>query len=277
MNVILNDRTSTTFEVYSYGEIVAHSGNPVYSSHFGLHWWPSQATGEILIGGYISSNGVWYDYSTMSISSFNTVSTYTLVAFENTNVTDVVGNVMRGPYDMFFRNDYLKTVNLPFLEQLGWGGFTRCPRLEYVSLPNLRMVRRNTFFSCPMLRQIYLPKCSYIESNAFQSCVSMSWASFPECTYIDEAAFVNDYALEYVYIGGDCQVINEDAFYGCSVLSELILDCPGVPSLSGGLTFGLTPLARGSGHIYVRSSLVDTYKSAAGWSSLSSVITPLNP
>lgn len=276
MNTILNDRASTHFQIYSYAEIVAHTRNPLSSeSSYMIHWWPSQATGELMIGGSIGSDGIWRDYTYRSLSSFNTVVGDYLMAFSSTNITDIIGTIVRGPYTMFTGCYSLKTVNLPYLSQVGWGAFTNVSTLQYVSLPNLRRVERNTFYSCRLLQNIYLPKCSFIGSNAFQSCAVMSWASLPECTYIDSQAFVNAYSLKWVYIGGDCSYIGNDAFYGCNSLSELILDCPSLPTLGSTAVFWLTPLASGSGYIYVRSSLVDIYKSASRWSSLSSVITPL--
>ena len=57
------------------------------------------------------------------------------------------------------------------------------------------------------------------------------------------------------------------AFYGCAALAKLILrNTAAVATLQGTNAFTGTPIASGTGYIYVPSALYDSYKAATNWS-----------
>ena len=56
-------------------------------------------------------------------------------------------------------------------------------------------------------------------------------------------------------------------FKGCSGLTTLVIRTETIPRLDGGTTvFQNTPIASGTGYIYVPASLIDSYKAADNWS-----------
>ena len=110
-----------------------------------------------------------------------------------------------------------------------------------------------TFYDCYSLSQVSLPVCSYIGNNAFQDCYSLSQMDLPMCSYIGDGAF-----------------------YDCTSLSIITIGYSSICSLDGFGAFIDTPIASGTGSIYVPASLVDAYKSATNWSDYSSIIFPIS-
>ena len=55
-------------------------------------------------------------------------------------------------------------------------------------------------------------------------------------------------------------------FYRCSALTAVIIRSPAVCTMSNSNAFKLTPIASGTGYIYVPAALVDSYKAATNWS-----------
>ena len=55
-------------------------------------------------------------------------------------------------------------------------------------------------------------------------------------------------------------------FYKCSALTAVIIRSPAVCTMSTSNAFMLTPIASGTGYIYVPAALVDSYKAATNWS-----------
>ena len=82
-----------------------------------------------------------------------------------------------------------------------------------------------------------------IGDYAFNSCSKLTTADFPAVTSI----------------GGY-------AFKGCSKLMALILRSETMARLISTTAFTNTPIASGTGYIYVPSSLIDSYKTASNWS-----------
>ena len=82
-----------------------------------------------------------------------------------------------------------------------------------------------------------------IGSSAFSGCYKLTTADFQAITSIGSNAFI-----------------------GCSALTALILRSEAITDLWDAKAFGSTPIASGTGYIYVPSSLVDSYKVASNWS-----------
>jgi hypothetical protein len=81
-----------------------------------------------------------------------------------------------------------------------------------------------------------------IGANAFRSCANLTAAVFSEATSI----------------GGS-------AFFECANLTTIVLSVNSVVSLSNTSAFGNTPIARGTGYIYVPDDLIESYKTATNW------------
>lgn len=64
--------------------------------------------------------------------------------------------------------------------------------------------------------------------------------------------------------------IGISAFHGCSALTALILRSATMCELSSTDAFSSTPIASGTGYIYVPAALVDSYKEATNWKTYAS-------
>lgn len=88
---------------------------------------------------------------------------------------------------------------------------------------------------------------------------------------------VGSYAFDYcsVLTAADFQAVTsvgEGAFYGCSKLTALILRSETMATLVGTNALASTPIASGTGYIYVPAALVDAYKAATNWSTYANQI-----
>ena len=178
-----------------------------------------------------------------------------------------------GGYAFLYCNS-LSQVSLPVCSSIGNNAFAYCSSLTQIDLPMCSHIRDKAFQQCSSLSQVSLPMCSYISYEVFISCPSLSQVSLPVCSYIGYNAFNSCSSLSQVSLPV-CSYIGGGAFYSCSSLSIITIGYSSVCSL-GGDAFGNTPIASGTGSIYVPSSLVDAYKLATNWSSFSSQIFPIS-
>lgn len=70
--------------------------------------------------------------------------------------------------------------------------------------------------------------------------------------------------------------IGPASFRECGSLSSLVVYSESVPILSNSNAFLLTPIADGTGYIYVLDDLVDSYKSATNWSTYAEQIKSIS-
>ena len=152
----------------------------------------------------------------------------------------------------FAHNTNIQTVNLPYATSVGHNAFYGCQELSQVSLPVCSYIGNYVFYQCTRLSQLSLPVCSSIGSYSFYFCAGLSQLSLPVCSYIGTYTF---------------------GF--CTLLSIITIGYSSVCSLAGSNAFNYTPIASGTGSIYVPTSLVDSYKSATNWSYFSTQIFPI--
>ena len=105
------------------------------------------------------------------------------------------------------------------------------------------LIGRNAFSNCSALTTADFPAVISIKDHAFYQCSSLTTMNFSAVTSID------DYT-----------------FYRCSTLTALILHSETMATLNGSSAFSNTPIASGTGYIYVPSSLINSYKTASNWS-----------
>ena len=137
----------------------------------------------------------------------------------------------------------LASVTIPNLGEISSNCFSNCNNLTTVDFPEAVSVRGSAFKDCPKLVTLNLPKVSTISSSAFSGCLKLPLADFPNVTKIENYAF-----------------------YTCSVLKALVLRAATMVTLSNTNAFMSTPIANGTGYIYVPASLKSQYESAANWS-----------
>ena len=110
------------------------------------------------------------------------------------------------------------------------------------------------FYNCSALTSADFPAATSIGSYAFYNCSVLTSADFPAATSIGSSAF-----------------------YNCSVLTEVIIRTTSkVCTLSDKNAFTSTPIASGTGYIYVPDDLVSSYKSATNWRTYANQIKGLS-
>ena len=110
---------------------------------------------------------------------------------------------------------------------------------------------------------------SKVGNYAFYFCQSLTAVNCPSATSVGEYSFMYCTALTTVNLPSATS-IKLHSFYGCSLLTTLCLRSATMCSLSSTIGFKNTPIANGTGYIYVPSVLIDSYKSATNWSTYAS-------
>ena len=135
-----------------------------------------------------------------------------------------------------------------------------------VDLPELTSVENTTFTSCYNLVSVSLPLVSYV---IFQRCSSLTDVYIPNVEYLN-ATFYGCTALSSVNLP-KVSAFRNAVFGNCTSLTTVVFGYEGVIGYVNGI-FNSTPIASGTGSIFVPASLVSEYQVANGWSSLSSQI-----
>ena len=117
-------------------------------------------------------------------------------------------------------------------------------------------------------------KAATIRSYAAYNCGALTSVVLPAATYIGERAFSGCSNLLTVRLGA-VQTISYLAFSGAGITS-LIIEATGVVTLMSTSALQSTPIASGTGYIYVPDDLVETYKAATNWSTYAAQIKGLS-
>ena len=99
------------------------------------------------------------------------------------------------------------------------------------------------FYGCTELVTVVVPSVTRISTYVFYDCTKLVTVDAPSVTSISTYVFTN-----------------------CSSLLSLVLRSDTVCTLSNTNTLTSTPIASGTGYIYVPSALLDSYKAATNWS-----------
>ena len=128
---------------------------------------------------------------------------------------------------------------------LRWGALARCNKLTEVDLPNATSIFYSSLSECSGLTSVNLPKLSSGGDWCFSGCSNLARLDLPR-------------------LGS----ISYGMFEGCTSLTTLILRKTDGPAPLGETDWAFleTPIASGTGYIYVPAALIDTYKSATNWS-----------
>ena len=121
------------------------------------------------------------------------------------------------------------------------------------------------------LNSISFPVAKTIGSSAFCRCEALTSVNFPAVTDIGGNAFASCDKLTSA-IFSVIKTINNSAFYNCSKLTTIYLLASSVCTLSNSNAFSKAGITSSTGSIFVRPSLVDSYKTATNWTYFSNRI-----
>lgn len=143
-------------------------------------------------------------------------------------------------------------LNNSIVTALRTRAFQQCTKLVAVNLPSVTSIGAYGFYQCSGLVTVKLPKLTSVSTQAFYSCTKLKHA---DC--------------------GQLGNIPAQTFNACSALTELILRKTGsICTLSNVNGVNNSPIGKGTGYVYV-PELIDSYKAATNWSTLSNQFRPL--
>lgn len=261
---------------------------PNYSTNSGFfkdHFFKSVSDVEVTISNYAS--GGEYLFYGFDLKSF-TSSSYTAVnnnkILDNSNVREItlsstsLTSVASGGIFCNSLKQYLESVTLPSVTQIGgstFSGFTAllsitadnvaqvggsafsgCESLETVSMAALNNVGSSAFSGCVSLEEIEFASNTIVGNNAFNGCTALTTISSENITILQYSAFKDCSSLYRSFINSDKLVFTSletvssstgstpssdySPFRGCTSLSEVQL--PAVSSLDAYTFYGLSSL-----------------------------------
>lgn len=176
----------------------------------------------------------------------------TITEFKDDLVTGIgyyTGSAGSAKSSAFENCTSLREVDVPNASSIGPGSFKGCTNLVSINAPLVQIAGDSAFNGCLSLIEIKFPNLTRTTSESasgsgmFASCTSLRKADFTKVTDIGGRAFVN-----------------------CTSLTALILRSETLCALRSTTSFNGTPIASGTGYIYVPSALVDSYLAATNWS-----------
>lgn len=139
-------------------------------------------------------------------------------------------------------------------------------KVEHLNLPEFANPGSSVFRGATSLRTVYMPKLDKLEQFLFMGDTALENVTFPKVASVASQAMESCSALTYVDLP-ICKRIDAKGFNKCSSLETLILRrSDAICTLANVSAFTSTPIASGTGYVYVPSALVDSYRTATNWS-----------
>ena len=188
----------------------------------------------------------------------------TLTSISITNLSTIDPNIFSLYFSVIIdQSAFYKCSNLKSLPEypfnytsgtLAYSAFYECTNFRFFKTTrNLRSVFSWAFYNCHKLSFFYSPALTGIQSSAFQNCSSLK-----------------SFILYSSGIYGEKGNLSGTVFNGCVSLESYYHLTPAVGTLQNVDTFSSTPIADSTylgyyGSIYVRQSLLESYKAATNW------------
>lgn len=138
-------------------------------------------------------------------------------------------------------------------------------KLKTVNLPDATSIGTYAFYYCTAMTNFSAPKVTSLGSYAFYNS-GLKEVNFPLATSVTQNCFYSCNSLKKVDMGA-AKSIAQSSFDYCESLETLILRrSEAICTLANATnTLRDTPIAKGTGYIYVPSALIETYKTATNW------------
>ena len=177
--------------------------------------------------------------------------------YRNEEVTEV------RPYGLYGMSG-LTSLDLPAVTTIGDSGLRNMSGLTSLDLPAVTTVGHNVLMGCASLTSIELPAMTRCGNALCQDCTALKRLVLPKLGHIGWAMCQGVTSLEVFDTGA--WAFSSSAFMNCSSLVAVIIRNSTRAGLGGVGEFAGTPIANGTGYIYVPAALVDKYKAATNWS-----------
>lgn len=176
----------------------------------------------------------------------------------------------------FYSCTHLKTAIYPQVANIGDSAFNGCSALATASFPEATYIGKSICYNCISLSTVNFPKATKIGDYAFYGCTSLVTVELPEATSIPVRSFSKCSNIAIASFS-KATYIGTNAFASCSKLTALVLgNTERVCTLASTNVLTGTPIAAGTGYIYVPDALVDSYKNTSVWNAYAAQIKPLS-
>lgn len=171
----------------------------------------------------------------------------------------------------------LQEVYLPNVTSIGASSFRGCEMLSKINIQNVETLGNYTLYGSN-ITELYLPKAITINTSACSFISQLKKVTLGNVKTIDKGAFSRNINCEEIDISLNENVnsIGENAFFNNGKLSKLTIRGAALIELKNTNALAGTPIANGTGKIYVDPSMVETYKTATNWSKYASVIEAIS-
>lgn len=201
---------------------------------------------------------------------------YLAASLNNTLATCLSDEILTIPNYGFWGRTALERVALKFCVDVQTAAFQGCTSLESISFPACKTIGGTVFRGCSKLTDVDFPILETTSTYAFADCSALKRVYFPALKTLAGAVFTNCAALEYVRLSAVTN-IGAIAFEKCTSLSTVVIEqSSNVCALAATSAFNGSPIANGTGFIYVPDTLVERYKTATNWTTYASQIKPLS-
>lgn len=139
------------------------------------------------------------------------------------------------------------------ITSIGQYAFYRNSTIISISFPLVTTISQGAFSTCASLANINFPSLETLGAYSFQNCTSLKSVEFPSLTRMNNAPFT-----------------------GCSNLTCIILSGSNICVLGSTNSLSGTPIANGTGFVYVPDELVESYKAESSWKNDVAQIKPLS-
>ena len=192
----------------------------------------------------------------------------------NNSMGDYIAS--NNPYYAYLEDRKIGTLLSTEITKVRARGLYMRESLIAVNLPKCTTVDDAAFYYCTSLENVNLPECTNIDASAFRDCKKLQNVNIPKCTIIGDSAFESCKFLKKIDLNV-VERISDSAFQGCELLECVkILNTKTVCVLTSKYALHNTPIANGTGYIYVPDALVNDYKKATNWSVFANQIKPLS-
>ncbi len=212
-------------------------------------------------------SGAWHFDNATAIGSYAFYSVSYMTAIYASKCISVYASA-------FYNITSLRSVYLPSCTTIQSNAFAYDGSLSTLSIPSCTTIQGYAFYYCSSITSIYLPKVTTISSYAFRYCSQASNIYAPLVQSIYTYAFANIRDVELA-VFTSLATISTYAFASCFNLGSLYVLTSTVPTLSNANAFMSTPISTYSasygtyGTIYVKSSMLTSFKAATNWKTYS--------
>lgn len=153
----------------------------------------------------------------------------TLFEYENLDATTI--------NNYAFAQSYIRSVNMPNVEHLGWYAFYNCSALTQISFEKVQLIKTYTFSSCGVLSSVNFPLATEVQISGLRACNRLTTVNLPKVKILGEAAFMSSF-LESANVElnlPELQTIGYETFRTAN-LAKIIM--PNVVSIGNNAFYG---------------------------------------